>query len=118
MSWEPIRVFPCTMGAGSTFTSHVDFKRFFHKIALLMPTMTSASDFYVLAAESPTSDFRRVRVLLDAKQTATVSINNLVIASGATNCIIELPLEGLRYVKLEATTANVAALGFKFICGG
>ena len=116
MAWEPIRVIPITMGAAATLTSYVDLKSYYRKISLVMPTMASASDFYITVAETSSDLFRRVKI--PANNTATVAVNTFPIASGVSNAIIPLPIAGVRYLKIEASTANSNAIGFKLICGG
>lgn len=118
MSWEPIRVFPITMGAAATLTSYVDLKSHFKSISLVLPTMASASDFYIQAAETSSDTFRRVKIPVYAGSTATVAVNTFTIASGVSNAIVPLPINGLRYIKIEASTLNSNAIGFKLICGG
>jgi hypothetical protein len=73
--------------------------------------MASASDFYIQAADRIGGTYRRVHQADPNYDTV------YKIASSVTNAFVPVP-PGLKYVKVEASTANTAALEFKFICGG
>lgn len=118
MAWEPIRVFPITMAAAATLTSQVDLKQYHQTIHLVIPTMASASDFYLRAAETVNGDYRRLLILQSQANTATVGGRTYTIASNITNAVISIPAVGLRFLKIEASTLNSGALGFNLICGG
>lgn len=116
MAWEPLRVYNATMAAGATLSVEVDLKRYFRTVRLLVPTHASASDWYIQACEQSGGTFRRIASV--NANTATVQLKDFTILSAVSNRMVEIPALGARYVKVEASTANVAAIGFKFICGG
>lgn len=117
MSWEPIRVYDATIVSAATLSDVVDLKHYYQRIHLSVPkSYASASDFYVQGCESSTGDFKRIKVPVE--NSATVAINTFTIASGASNSIVPIPAQGIRYLKIEASTANAKTLEFKLICGG
>lgn len=103
--------FTKTMAATATLTSAYDLSpRGWPKCYLDVPTMASASDFYIQASVTETGTYRRITAQ-DPNQAT-----DFKIASSVTNRIVPIPT-GFRYVKVEASTANTAALNFNIICG-
>lgn len=118
MAWEPIRVLPISMPSAGTLTSFVDVKQYYQNIYLVLPTFASASDWYVQGCETATGTFRRLKVPVNAANTATVAVNTFVVASGVSNALVPIPAQGIRYLKIEASTAPADGVQLKLICGG
>ena len=116
MAWEPVRVYPATMGSALTLSNEVDLKRYFRKISLVIPTHASASDWFIQGSDVAGGTYRRIASVVF--NTASVQLNDFKILSAVSNRIVEIPGLNFRYVKIEASTAPANGIVFKLICGG
>lgn len=93
-----------TVASGVTLSSGIDLSRAYAKLSLEVPTMASGTDVY-LQVSSDNSTFRR---LYHAPVAGTTTPPALVIPSSVTNCIVPVSVAGVRYVKIELSTAMTA----------
>lgn len=75
--------------------------------------MASAGEIYVQGSTDGTN-FRRI--VLPVANSSTIGTNTFVVASTATNRMVQLPFKGLPYMKLEITTAPATTASFNLIC--
>lgn len=101
-----------TMAAQGTTTNSIDLKQIWKEIYLEVPTMASASDFYI---QGSTDDSTFRRIMQPVPVTTSVQAYDFRIASTVTNRMIPIPAN-FQFYKIEASTANTAALEFNFVC--
>lgn len=105
---------PATISSFSTSSSEVNLGGSYHAVYLVVPTMTSNSTLYVQASDASGGTFRRV--LQKDPASAAASVDFMVLSS-TTNRIVQVPLHGLQYVKVESEAVLSFSAGFKFVCG-
>jgi hypothetical protein len=105
--------FSKTMGATATLTSAYDLGRTWRNVSVEIPSMASASDFYIQASVTESGTFRRITH--PVPNTSSVQLNDFRISSAVTARIVPIPAD-YQYIKIEASTMNTAALVFNVIC--
>ncbi len=110
------RVYAATIPIAASISTAIDLAGGFQYVFLEIPVLTgidSASPVYVQGSSDGTT-FRRIAYA--QLNTSTVAVNDFVIASSASNRMVELPDFAFRYVKVEVSGAATQAVGFKIIC--
>ena len=106
------------MASGVTLSDAIQLGEYYREVHLLVPTMTSGTDLYILGSCCG-SIFKRVytRIVVDLTGiNAKVYFAPEYIASSITNCIVDLH-HPFPYMKIEFTTAMTAtAPTFRVIC--
>lgn len=111
---KPVSVYRTSMASGATSTTAIDLQHSWSRIHLVIPTMTSGGDIYLLASDSLTGTYRRV---FHDSNTNSAVVGAHYFTSVVTNCIIPLHNVQLQYLKVELTTAAAdQGFTFKFIC--
>ena len=110
----PQKHFIVTMAAAGTLTPSIDLGRTWEEITLEVPSMASASDFFIQGSISGTTGTFR-RIMHPIPNTSSIQANDVDIGSAVTNRMIPIPSQ-FQYLQLEASTANAAALTFNIIC--
>jgi hypothetical protein len=103
-----------TLTTGSTLTSFLDIStRSWDKVYLQVPSMASGSDFYIQGSIDRVTYSRIMHPILNS----TIAFaNTFTISSLSTNRIVLIP-NGIRYIKIEASTALTnSAVQFNLIC--
>lgn len=101
----------------TTPTNYVDLGRCFSYVFLQIPTMASGDLFIKAAQDYGGTVGTFYRVCRNQGNTATVHVD-FSIGSAITNRIVPLPVQGLRYLKVENSSgATDTTTVFKFICG-
>lgn len=110
-AWSP---FTISMASGGTLTSALDLQGNWTNVYLQIPPITNTV-FAIKASDSATGTFARVKH--PAINSSTLTANDYLIASTATNCVVPIPV-GLRFVKVETEIAVADGATFKVLCGG
>lgn len=76
--------------------------------------MTSNSQVHIQAADVSSGTFGRIVQKDPASAAATV---DFAIGSATTNRVVQIPAQGLRYLKVETTAVVSFAAAFQIICG-
>lgn len=108
-------VYDATIASFATTSSAIDLGQSHGRNYLVVPTMTSASEVRIQAAESMAGTYRNVYQF--PVNSSTVAVNMFKINSGTSNAIVEMPAS-LRFVKVETTAIVSFSAAFKIICGG
>jgi hypothetical protein len=106
--------FSLDLASGATTTSDsIDLGHAWDRVYLRIPTMTSGGTMYIQGSVD-NSTFKRVYATDEANGTVQI----FQIAQTITNCVVPLPVEGIRYLKVENTTGMTdATTTFKIITG-
>ena len=113
MSAGNVKIFTQTLTTGATLTSALDLQtRPWTNIYLDIPTMASASDFYIQGS-AENDNYRRIMHPVINGQSDP---NTFIIGSAAANKIVPIP-NGVRFIKIELSTALTSnSLEFRLIC--
>lgn len=116
MGYGPSKAFPVTMASGGTLTSEVNLGKSYNGVVLMIPSMTSAHDgISIYCSESSAGTFRILKH--QCINSSTVTTNDYVISSSATNCYVPLPIGGIQYLKVQTSSTVAHGCTFKIICG-
>lgn len=119
MSHGLYKVYASTMASGGTMSSEVDLGRAFKTVYLVIPTMATASNgMYIYAADKASAASGVYRILMHPSiNSSTVTTNQHIITSAATNCIVPLPTGlGLQYLKVNTNATVANGCLFQFLC--
>lgn len=113
-----VSVFAATITTDSLVSSEIDLGGRNHEVSLVVPTyaagiITATANIYVQASEATSGTFRRVAFV---DMSAASGNKDWEVPSAGDNRIYHgVPLDGLRYVKVESSNTATAALTCKFI---
>lgn len=113
MSFGPFSPFAVTMASAGTLTSQIDLGAGWSQAYLEIPSMTSNTQIYIRGASTDGGTFRRVKH--PSINSSTVTTNDFVIQSTATNCFVPMPA-GVRFVKIETEVTVNDGCVFKIVC--
>ena len=104
-----------TLASSTTSTSGIDLGGTGYKhVYLEIPTFTSGGTQYVKTSADG-STYRRLYDLSD--DAAGVHVEEFQMAQTVSNCVVPLPMYGLRYIKLENTTGIAGTTTYNLIFG-
>jgi hypothetical protein len=109
-------VYSAPIASFATVSSEIDLSKGWHKVWLEVPTMTSNSTLYVQAAYANSATggiYRRVVQKDAASAAASVDFQT---QSSTTSRMIDIPAQGLRYVKVESQNVLSFTANFNLIC--
>lgn len=113
MSLE-VSVFTASMASAASVTSAFDLQKAYNKLSVIIPSMASGSDVYILASEELAGTYRRV---FHAPTTVSATVGAQFVTSGVTNCIVPFHNVHARYLKVQLSSQTVdTPYTFKIIC--
>ena len=114
MGFGAFTYYAVTMSSGGTSTSALDAGRSWDKAYIKIPTMTSAGQVFIQAAETASSTF--VRIYQPTINSSTVGTNVFTILSGVTQALVPIP-NGLRFYKVETDATVVGGCTYYLLFG-
>lgn len=114
MSEGPVCAFTGSMASGVSITGEIDLQKSWNKLSLVVPSMASGSDVYLLASEESGGTYRRV---FHQPTNTSATVSAFFVTSGVTNCVVPLSNVNVRYLKVQVSTATTdTPYTFKVIC--
>jgi hypothetical protein len=127
MSHGPYAVFSASVASGATRTGEVFLGRPWKQMYLEVPTFTSQTTLYLVAAAFSGGPYRRIYGITSS--TASVQVTEFAIASTCTNALLKLDslksdtaqmtggiCTAFKYVRVECQNAVADGVTFNLIC--
>jgi hypothetical protein len=102
-----------TMLSSTTLTDVIDFGMSFNRVYLDVPSRGIGNLHFQVAAFAG-GTFRRL--VKEQYNTSTVHTDFLIMSS-VSNKIVPIPCQGVRFIKIESSSAISSDETFNFICG-
>lgn len=111
---NPVSTYTVSMASAATFSSAVDLGNGWNRVSLIIPTMPSGADIYLLGSDTISGTYRRV---FHGPNTNSAVVAGYFVTSAVTNCILPLTNWPLQFCKVELSSATADnAYTFKFVC--